>query len=68
MQAVAYAEGHNFKVAAWDWWHYSEKVRKEKYDLDVFSQATELIIASEEDDLELPIIQVKMNNSHHISV
>ena len=24
----------NFKIAAWDWWHYSEKVRKEKYDLD----------------------------------
>jgi len=34
MQAVANAEGNNFKVAAWDWWHYSEKVRKEKYDLD----------------------------------
>ena len=23
-----------FEVAAWDWWHYSEKVRKEKYNLD----------------------------------
>ncbi len=34
MQAVADAEGHDFEVAAWDWWHYSEKVRKEKYDLD----------------------------------
>ena len=34
MQAVADAEGQDFKVAAWDWWHYSEKVRKEKYDLD----------------------------------
>ena len=34
MQAVSDAEGHDFKVAAWDWWHYSEKVRKEKYDLD----------------------------------
>ena len=34
MQAVANSEGHKFKVAAWDWWHYSEKVRKEKYDLD----------------------------------
>ena len=34
MQAVALAEGQDFKVAAWDWWHYSEKVRKEKYDLD----------------------------------
>ena len=34
MQAVADSEGHDFKVAAWDWWHYSEKVRKEKYDFD----------------------------------
>ena len=34
MQAVADAEGQNFKIAAWDWWHYAEKVRKQKYDLD----------------------------------
>ncbi len=34
MQAVADSEGNNFKIAAWDWWHYSEKVRKAKYDLD----------------------------------
>ena len=34
MQAVADAEGQTFEVAAWDWWHYSEKVRKEKYNLD----------------------------------
>ena len=34
MQSVSDAEGHDFKIAAWDWWHYSEKVRKEKYDLD----------------------------------
>jgi len=34
MQAVADSEGKDFKIAAWDWWHYSEKVRKEKYDLD----------------------------------
>ena len=34
MQAVADTEGKDFKIAAWDWWHYSEKVRKEKYDLD----------------------------------
>ena len=34
MQKVIYEEGHDFKLAAWDWWHYSEKVRKEKYDLD----------------------------------
>ena len=34
MQAVVDAEGHDFKVASWDWWQYSEKVRKAKYDLD----------------------------------
>ena len=34
MQAVVDIEGHEFKVAAWDWWQYSEKVRKAKYDLD----------------------------------
>ena len=34
MQAVSDSEGNNFKIAAWDWWHYSEKVRKAKYDLD----------------------------------
>ena len=34
MQVVADSEGKEFKIAAWDWWHYSEKVRKEKYDLD----------------------------------
>ncbi|MAQ69734.1 MAG: peptidase M3 [Flavobacteriales bacterium] len=34
MQAVVRSEGHDFKIAAWDWWQYSEKVRKEKYALD----------------------------------
>ena len=34
MQKVVDAEGKDFKIAAWDWWQYSEKVRKEKYDLD----------------------------------
>lgn len=34
MQAVVGAEGHDFKIAAWDWWQYSEKVRKAKYNLD----------------------------------
>ena len=34
MQAVVDEEGGNFKIAGWDWWHYSEKVRKAKYDLD----------------------------------
>ena len=34
MQAIADKEGQDFKIAAWDWWQYSEKVRKEKYDID----------------------------------
>ncbi len=34
MQQVVDAEGHDFKIEAWDWWQYSEKVRKEKYNLD----------------------------------
>jgi peptidyl-dipeptidase Dcp len=28
------AEGGNFKISPWDYRYYSEKVRKEKYDLD----------------------------------
>jgi len=34
MQKIVNQEGHDFKIAAWDWWQYSEKVRKAKYDLD----------------------------------
>lgn len=34
MQAIVDAEGHDFTIASWDWWQYSEKVRKAKYDLD----------------------------------
>ena len=34
MQAIIDKEGGNFKLEAWDWWHYAEKLRKEKYDLD----------------------------------
>ncbi len=34
MQKLIDAEGRKFKLAAWDWWYYSEKVKKEKYDLD----------------------------------
>ncbi|MCL6494403.1 MAG: M3 family metallopeptidase [Ignavibacterium sp.] len=34
MQKLIDAEGGNFKLAAWDWWYYSEKVKKEKYALD----------------------------------
>ena len=34
MQAVIDSEGGKFKLAAWDWWYYAEKVRKAKYDLN----------------------------------
>lgn len=34
MQTMIDKEGGKFKLASWDWWYYSEKVRKEKYDLD----------------------------------
>jgi peptidyl-dipeptidase Dcp len=27
-------EGGDFDLKPWDWWYYSEKIRKEKYDLD----------------------------------
>lgn len=33
-QALANSEGAKFKIAAWDFRHYAEKVRKAKYDLD----------------------------------
>ena len=34
MQKIIDAEHGNFKLASWDWWYYSEKVRKAKYNLD----------------------------------
>ncbi len=34
MQSLIKREGDDFKLAAWDWWYYAEKLRKEKYDLD----------------------------------
>ncbi|MCX7611587.1 MAG: M3 family metallopeptidase [Ignavibacterium sp.] len=34
MQKIIEKEGGNFKLAAWDWWCYAEKLKKEKYDLD----------------------------------
>jgi len=27
-------EGGNFKLEAWDWWYYAEKLKKQQYDLD----------------------------------
>ncbi|PCI59956.1 MAG: peptidase M3 [Gammaproteobacteria bacterium] len=34
MQKMADAQGAKFKIAAWDWWYYSEKIRKQRYDID----------------------------------
>ncbi len=34
MQEFANSQGVDFKLEAWDWWFYSEKVRKAKFDLD----------------------------------
>jgi peptidyl-dipeptidase Dcp len=34
MQKIVDVEGGNFKISPWDYRYYSEKVRKEKYDLD----------------------------------
>lgn len=34
MQEMIKADGHDFKLAQWDWRYYAEKIRKEKYDLD----------------------------------
>jgi peptidyl-dipeptidase Dcp len=34
MQNIIEKENGGFKLAAWDWWYYAEKVKKEKYALD----------------------------------
>lgn len=34
LQALANREGANFQIESWDWWYYTEKLRKEKYALD----------------------------------
>ena len=34
MQEMINAEGKNFKLEAWDWWYYSEKVRMARFNLD----------------------------------
>lgn len=34
MQAMVDAEGGKFKLASWDWWYYSERVKKQKYEFD----------------------------------
>ncbi len=34
LQALADRQGRKFKLASWDWWYYTEKLRQEKYALD----------------------------------
>jgi len=34
MQKIIDQEGGGFRIEPWDWWHYAEKLRKAKYDLD----------------------------------
>jgi peptidyl-dipeptidase Dcp len=34
MQAIIDREKGGFKLASWDWWHYAEKLRQEKYAFD----------------------------------
>jgi peptidyl-dipeptidase Dcp len=34
LQKMINAEGGGFQLEAWDWWYYTEKLRKQKYDLD----------------------------------
>jgi len=34
MQAIIDREKGGFQLASWDWWHYAEKLRQEKYAVD----------------------------------
>jgi peptidyl-dipeptidase Dcp len=34
LQALIDRQGGKFKLASWDWWYYTEKLRQEKYALD----------------------------------
>ncbi len=34
IQTMINKDGKNFKLQPWDWWYYSEKIRKKRYDLD----------------------------------
>lgn len=34
MQAIVDREKGGFRLASWDWWHYAEKLRQEKYAFD----------------------------------
>ncbi len=34
LQALIDADGGDFKLEPWDWWYYTEKLKKQKFDLD----------------------------------
>jgi peptidyl-dipeptidase Dcp len=34
LQTMIIADGNDFTLEPWDWWYYTEKLRKSKYDLD----------------------------------
>lgn len=34
LQQLANEEGNHIKIQPWDWWYYTEKLRKQKYNLD----------------------------------
>lgn len=34
MKKMAEKEGNNIEIMPWDWWHYAEKIKMEKYNLD----------------------------------
>jgi peptidyl-dipeptidase Dcp len=34
LQAMIRQEGHDFVLEPWDWWYYTEKIRKARYNLD----------------------------------
>ncbi len=34
LQEMIYKEGHDFKLQPWDWWYYTEKLKKAKYAFD----------------------------------
>jgi len=34
LQALIRQEGHDFALEPWDWWYYTEKIRKTRYNLD----------------------------------
>lgn len=34
LQELIRKEGGNFKLESWDWWYYTERLRKAKFDLD----------------------------------